>query len=159
MNTHLRISLPGYDVKEATPEQCAVDSFYNTPKIDSTKNSFVNLEINFISEPPASGTPLTSVETIICTFPHEYTYQPKIWLHCDWIKNLAGIQTSSFGPGAAFLGGNSGVSPVILGVKADSNNYWIYVNKTTGTDASDVLAIAGTTVKARLYIFAEDNIS
>lgn len=56
-NYGMKISLPGYDVKIATPEQCAIHSGYPSPKIKTTASPahFGITDYTFSSD-PANGT-------------------------------------------------------------------------------------------------------
>lgn len=75
----LKISLPGYDVKNATPEQCALHSSYDTLKIKSDLQypQEGNILITF-----------TKNQTIATTIPlytiiHNYNYPPAYYFFHD----------------------------------------------------------------------------
>lgn len=72
MSTHgIKISLPGYDVKTATPEQCAVHSDYANPKIRTNQTPAHFNTVNYaFSSDPASGT------YNLLTIAHGFSYTP-----------------------------------------------------------------------------------
>ena len=154
MATLLKVALPGFDVKKATPEQCAIHSDYSAPKIDSALKHFININLDFINEPPASGSALTSLTTVLYQDTHEYNYVPQLWLHVEYTL-LFGGAAQTFGPGTAFLGAETAADSTYLKVYADTKNYYLAIEKITGFNASDVLNVAGTSLNARLYIMAE----
>jgi hypothetical protein len=67
-----KISLPGYDVKTATPEQCAVHSSYPSPKakLDQTPPHVGLLVVDF------TGTVTQGVTHIVYAIDHGYEYTP-----------------------------------------------------------------------------------
>jgi hypothetical protein len=72
MSYGLKISLPGYDVKTATPEQCVVHSSYPPfkSKINQPNPHFGTLEVAF-----TSGITQNVTHTVY-SIPHNYTYIP-----------------------------------------------------------------------------------
>lgn len=154
MATLLKIALPGFDVRKATPEQCAIHSDYSAPKIDSALKHFININLDFINEPPASGSPFTSLTTVLYQAPHEYNYVPQLWLHVEYTLLFGGAE-QTFGPGTAFLGGETVNDATYLKAYADTKNYYLAIEKITGSSASNVLDVAGTSLNARLYIMTE----
>jgi hypothetical protein len=67
----IKVSLPGYDVKTATPEQCALHSDYASPKVRLNQNPahFNTFTINWTSDPGIGEIELLSI-------PHGYSYRP-----------------------------------------------------------------------------------
>lgn len=76
-NFGIKISLPGYGVQSATPEQSSLDSIYDTFKLKlaNINNLFGLVTILFNAEPPTPGSPTT---TNLFTLKHGYNYQPFI---------------------------------------------------------------------------------
>lgn len=147
----LIVTLPGYDVADATPEQCAIHTKYNSPKIDATKDHFVNLRVFFANEPPDAGVGSTQ-ETILYTTTHGYNYTPQIWLHCEYTSNYNGSTNSQFGPGEAFIRSGLVGDAAYVGVRAVGRYYYVYIRKHRATNTTPVL---GMSLNLRLYIFAE----
>lgn len=153
MNLGIKISLPGFDVSSASPEQCAIDSNYDTFKVDSHSSPphFGIIKITFNNNPP------TGTSTIF-SMPHNYSHRPSLLTHFDTGPNFP-----------ATAGG------VITGHIAlnSFNTSWIECNVTDtqmkvdvrnngSTDFSGAaLAALGdgiypTVMTLRFYIFAED---
>lgn len=154
MPTILKIALPGFDVAEASPEQCAIHSDYSAPKIDSAKEHFVNINVDFINEPPGPGSTDSTTTTILYQNPHEYTYTPQLWLHVEYTLQ-AGGSSFNFGPGTAFLGAVGAGDATYLKAYADTENYYVAIEKNTGPLNTNVISVAGTFLNVRLYILAE----
>lgn len=78
----IKVSLPGYDVKTATPEQMSIHSGYPSPKIDSRSSPahFGTSTYTFSSE-PAAGAVIDLV-----TVAHGYGYTPAA---ISYMKDLA----------------------------------------------------------------------
>lgn len=150
-DTGLIITLPGYDVDKATPEQCAIHTKYNSPKIDATKEHFVTFRVFFATEPPDASVG-SSLETILHPLPHTFDYVPQLWLHCDYTSRYGSTSTPQFGPGEAYLRSTGLGDDAYIGVRADRDNCYVYIRKHRATSVVDVL---GMTVNLRLYIFAE----
>lgn len=89
MDTGIRISLPGYDAKTCTPEQCAVDSNFDTFKIDNTADPehFNLVTVNFNHDPPLG------VQTTLFSFNHGYNHRPFCMSIIDAGSNLSGRLT------------------------------------------------------------------
>lgn len=70
-----KISLPGVDVRTASPEQCVVHSDYASPKINKRANpphrGLLAISIN--------NTTFAAGDTVIYRFAHGYTYTPQVW--------------------------------------------------------------------------------
>lgn len=74
--TVFKISLPGYDVKTATPEQCSIHSGYDTLKIklDSNNPQFGNVLVTFSDNPAANTYTLFTVS-------YNYGYVPACYFY------------------------------------------------------------------------------
>lgn len=147
----LKVALPGFDVKTATPEQCAVHSGFSAPKIDATKEHFTTFQVFFVNEPPDPAIGST-LETILHATPHKYDYQPQTWLHADYISNYGGTTTQQFGPGEALIATPSIGNSAYVGIRVDRNNYYVYIRKES---ASAGIPVIGMSINLRLYIFAD----
>lgn len=161
MDTVLRISLPGFDVKKARPHECAVDSDYNSPKIDVRKGHFKTIEITFNREPgstyPANGTTTTE----IYRFAHTFKYRPQVWAHVNYSAQFGAVR-ATFGPAPVFLGANTVNDTVELHVTADTQNVYVSVKKIY----DEILALGvapyallGQTITVRLYVFVEEGVN
>lgn len=71
-NFGYKVSLPGYDVKTATPEQCAVHSSYPPFKSKTSQSNphFATLDVDF------TATVTQNVTHTIYSFDHGYGYTP-----------------------------------------------------------------------------------
>jgi hypothetical protein len=155
MATVFKVSLPGVDVKRARPEECAVHSDYPAPKIDSALKHFINVQIDFKSEPPNPGVAGATTTTILYKDLHDYTYTPELWVHVEYTLNF-GTVSQTFGPGDAFLGAVGAFDATYLRVYADTKNYYIAIEKTSSfLDNTQVLAVVGTSLNVRIYILAD----
>lgn len=92
-----RVSLPGYDVETATPEQCAIHSGFDYPKIEE------NLE-GVISVTTPSSIPYG--ETFIETIDHNLGYVPCVLIFTDTKFDTQGNYTilPSIFLGTSYLG-------------------------------------------------------
>lgn len=109
----LKISLPGYDVATATPEQCAVHSSYPPlkAKVGQSKPHIATVKVNF------TATVTQSVTHTLYSIPHGYGYVPLT------ISNLSfddGASTQIRGIGYTGVG-------VTLEIRAycDATNFYI----------------------------------
>lgn len=151
----IKAALPGYDVKTATPEQCAVHSSFNSPKIDATKDHFVTIPIIFIHEPPQDLTPNAVTETILRPIEHGYNYIPQLWLHADYTSRYGVTTKQEFGPGEALLATPSVGNEAYVGIRADRTNYYVYIRKVTSLLFPAAVNVVGMTITLRLYVFAD----
>ena len=105
----LKISLPGYDVKTATPEQCSVHSSYDSLKVklDANNPQEGNILVTFKDNPPA-GT------YNIYTIHHGYNYIPTYYFFFDLrsSSNNTNIEVGSQFPLDAVGEGRPGNLPV-----------------------------------------------
>ena len=151
-----KVSLPGYDVKTARPEQCAVHSGYNMPKIDMALDNFKSFTVNFVHEVPGPSVAGTALETIIFQKEHDYNYVPQCWVEVDWTEKLGASTFSAHGPGTALLGAAGAFDATYFGARCDNKYMYLYVRKESSFIDNSVLAIIGTSLKCRVYIFAEE---
>lgn len=134
----MKISLPGYDVLTATPEQCAVHTGYNSPKVDlfASPAHFGTIRVTFANNPPNLAT------TTLYTIPHGLGYTPIV---------------QGSGKFADFSSEYSGTMPMIpsgtieMHLKSDATNVYltIYYESAWGS-------IIGNTLTVTYYIFAEE---
>lgn len=150
------VALPGYDARTATPEQCALHSKFNSPKIDTTKDHFLTFLVLFNNDPPDPSAGST-LETTLHTMPHGYDYVPQTWLHVDYDQDLGGSVTPQFGPGEAFLASEFVGTEAFVGAKADAANLYVYVRKFDAFGSGNDLT--GMSCTIRVYIFAETAIA
>ncbi|MEO5499468.1 MAG: hypothetical protein ABIR46_03140 [Candidatus Saccharimonadales bacterium] len=68
----LKVSLPGYDVNTATPEQCSVHSSYPPfkAKVNQTNPHFGTLDVDF------TGAVTQNLTQTVYSFNHGYSYTP-----------------------------------------------------------------------------------
>jgi len=134
----IKISLPGFDVKTATPEQCVLHSGFDTFKVKraATPAHFGVVQLFFATE-PTNGT-----TTNIFEMEHGYDYRPSCMVHMD-DGTLVGIDGK-------------------IELDAFAETYFLcYVTDTEfkidfvkGTTAPPVML--GDTYTFRYYVFSED---
>lgn len=137
-NYGMKISLPGYDVMTATPEQCAVHTGYNTPKVDlfADPAHFGTVRVTFENDPPSG------VETTLYTIPHGLSYTPIVQ------------GSGKFSDGMSEYSGTMPMIPsgtIEMHLKSDDTNVYL----TTYYDAGWG-SIIGNTLTVTYYIFAEE---
>ena len=81
----LKISLPGYNADTATPEQCAVHSGFDYPKIEEDLEGYEEVTL------PSSIAPGT---TVLKTITHNYGYKPNVLVYIDTLSG--GIYGTQF---------------------------------------------------------------
>lgn len=148
-----KIALSDVDVRKATPEQCSIHSEYNSPKIDSTKDHFLNVNITFDNEPPTPASGTTNTLTLF-ELEHGYKYVPEVWFHVDATPNFGGTVDERYGPGATILSFQGAASIATLRASVDKDVVRIYLEKSWTSPASPP-NVAGQRVETRLYIFAD----
>lgn len=74
-----RVSLPGYDVFTATPEQCSVHSGFDYPKIEETLEGY-----ELVTAPNTIGTGTTVLKTIT----HNLGYIPFFQVFLDDVDDV-----------------------------------------------------------------------
>lgn len=88
-----KVSLPGYDVKTATPEQCSIHSGYNTMKIklDVNNPQFGNILVTFVDNPAAGTYPIYIIN-------HNYGYIPAYYLffNTQLSYKVLSVETGNF---------------------------------------------------------------
>lgn len=78
------VTLPGYDVNTATPEQCAFHSGFDYPKVEEALEG-----ITTITTPST----VTAGETILTTIPHNLGYIPCVLVFTDTKYDTQGNYT------------------------------------------------------------------
>jgi hypothetical protein len=73
-----RVSLPGYDVHTAEPEECAIHSGFDYPKIEESLEGYTEVTI-----PDTLGTG----DTVLVTINHNYGYIPFWMVYMDDIDD------------------------------------------------------------------------
>lgn len=139
-NVVMKISLPGYDVKTATPEQCAVHSSYPTfkSKIEQSPPHRGLLVVDF-----TSGITQNVTHTVY-SIPHGYSYTPFTFPFIVATGNPF-LGTPIVGLGYTAIGANFFVSAY-----ADDNNFYVKVfDNFNWIDASSELRVS-------FSIFAEN---
>lgn len=140
----LKISLPGYDVKTASPEQCSVHSSYDSMKVrlDSSNPQEGNILVTF-NDTPAAGTYLITV------IRHNYGYIPAYYFFFDvrGSSNNTGIEIGNAFPLDA-------LSEAYFQAVPDTQN--IAFNLVITPASTDVLT--GEYFAFRYYIFANNGI-
>jgi hypothetical protein len=132
-----KISLPGYDVKIATPEQCVIHSSYPPlkAKVDQPSPHIATLVVDF------TATVTQGITHTLLTIPHEYGYTPLL------LPNIVFNDGSQLivGLGYAAVGVN-----LVIRAFADDDNFYvtIYDNFNWTSNAA--------TLQVSYYIFAED---
>jgi hypothetical protein len=138
-------------VDNATPEECSVHSGFNCPKIDATKEHFVTYNVFFANEPPDAAVG-SSQETILAAEPHDYKYIPQVWLHADYNSDYNGNTAEQFGPGEAFIKSGAVGDEAYVGVRADRDNYYVYIRKVRNLNT---ISVVGMRLTLRVYVFAD----
>lgn len=133
-----KISLPGFDVKTATPEQCAVHSSYPPlkAKLGQSPPHFAEIVVDF------TGAVTQATTHTLYSFTHGYTYTPLVV--ASLVFNEQGGQTFS------------GVGQVGIGATLDIQAY--------ATSSQFILSIydnffwtgAAASLEVSYYIFAEE---
>lgn len=94
----MKVSLPGFDVKTATPEQCAFHSGFANPKIETNHTGYIlqKTQVLTIGSNPAS--PST---TNLLTVNHPYNYVPLVM--GTWLFDFLGGRGPEYGQMPLFL--------------------------------------------------------
>lgn len=143
-NFGLKVSLPGYDVHTATPEECAVHSGYISPKVKVNQTPDHSGTYSFTC--PGNVTPGTVYN--ILTVAHGYNYVPAAI--CHWsATTIAGYPQHGICPGIV-----GDFPPIKYIAYCDSTNFYIGLSK----DAAATYDTTGMTASFRYYIFAESGI-
>lgn len=137
-NWGFKITLPGYDVSTATPEQCAIHSKYASPKvkIDATPRHYGTVKITFTKNPPSGAT------TTLYTVPHGYSYTP------------FALASGTFADFSSAYDGTLPLEPTATFnalIETDATNMYIKVYYESGWGS-----IVGNTLTVSYQIFAEN---
>ena len=132
-----KVSLPGHDVKTATPEECAVTSEYPPlkAKIGQDPEHIGLLEVDFTAA-VSQGTTHT-----LLTIPHGYGYTP---LTLSNIEFFDGSQTI-VGVGWAAVGATLSIK-----AEAGTSDFKVTINDSNNWTSSSAR------LKVSYYIFAEE---
>lgn len=137
-----KISLPNFNVKSATPEQCAVTSEFPPlkAKIGQSPDHIALLDIDF------TGTIIQGSTQTIYSIPHGYNYTPLTLSNLIFSTNGGpGIQQDIVGIGYAGVGANLGIQAY-----ADASNFYVTIyDNFAWTNSSSRLQVS-------YYIFSED---
>lgn len=131
------ITLPGYDVATATPEQCSIHSDYPSPKMEEANCNVVTY--TFTSEPATDVTLVTKA--------HGYSYKPAalVWVEAPAAYTINGVIAQFVLPwipaGSIFDHFES---------TCDATNLYITYKLVDGGSL-----LNGATFKFKYYIFAE----
>lgn len=111
----VKISLPGYDVTTATPDQCAVHSSYPPlkAKTGQSPSHFATLVVDF------TATVVQAVTHTLHTVPHPYGYTP---FTTSSIVFTDGLGTTIYGLGFAGVG-----STLAIDAYSDTTNFYIKI--------------------------------
>lgn len=134
-----KLSLPGFDVKSATPEQCAVHSEFPPlkAKIDQNPSNIFLLDVNF-----TSGVTQDTNHTVF-SINHGYNYTPLILPNI--VFNDGSMATDLVGIGSAFIGATLNIS-----AEADSSEFRVVVYDNNNWINSS------STLQVSTYIFSEN---
>lgn len=135
-----KISLPGYPVETATPEQCAVHSSYPPfkAKVDQPSPHFATLNVDF-----TSGITQGVTQTLY-QFEHGYTYVP-FTIPFIVLTGDPLLGTNLIGCGFAGIGATLAVEGY-----ADSTNFYVTIyDNNNWIDASSNLQVS-------YYVFCEN---
>jgi len=80
----LKISLPGYSVETATPEQCSIHSSYDSLKVreDNQNPQLGNILVTFQDNPAVGTYPVATIN-------HNYGYIPDVYFFFDFQHSSA----------------------------------------------------------------------
>jgi hypothetical protein len=155
----LKISEDGVSVEKATEEQILMDFEKPFAKLDVTnENSFKNIKLFFANDPPnPDGVSSFNLRTEIHRFAHGYDYVPATWLLFENLNYAAfpvSVQYSQYG---GVIGSEGAGSAAYLAYYVTDTDFVIFVNKGFVSGfGNPVTNIAGTQLRLRIYIFAED---
>lgn len=135
----MKISLPGFDVKTATPEQCAIHSSFPPPKSKANQDEphFATLDVDF------TGGITQGVTHTLYQINHGYNYVP---------FNFASIILSNISGGTTLYGVNSTGVGATLDLQAECTSSLFRV-----TIFDDFNWITSSTrLQVSYYVFAEN---
>lgn len=154
-NGPISVSAPSVSLIGAASGDITFSTRYPFAKLDSTNPvSFEVLTIFFNTEPPDPSSVNTSVETLVYSYPHGYTYTPSTW----FLLSIDNFQTVVGQEGGYIVGLSTsiGVNNVSVPIVVDSTNVNIYINKFWGSGSATPPHIIGFFLTIRAYIFVED---
>jgi hypothetical protein len=133
-----KVSMPGYDVNTATPEQCAVHSSYPPlkAKLEQSPAHFALLNIDF------TATVAQGVTHTLYSFNHEYTYTPFV------LPSMVFRE-----PVIEFF---SGVGEIAVGATLDILAYATATHFIVSIYDDNTWTNANASLEVSYYIFAED---
>lgn len=100
----IKVSLPGFDVLTATPEQCALHSSYPAPKIELHHAAFTAQATAVYT---FSANPAHPSTTNLVTVSHPYSYAP--FATATWFYDFGGGRGPEYGSFPLFLNINDTV--------------------------------------------------
>lgn len=144
MTSGIKISIPGFDVKTASPDQLSVSSDHAVPKCDLRPSPKHYGLIFFSITNLAGGTGKTLYQ-----IPHGYSYIPAYltqWNIPIGTDSLSVTDNATYGIGDADLSLNNGL---YISMKTDNQYFTVSAYNGSGLAAS-------ATGSIRFYIFADD---
>lgn len=146
-NYGVKVTLPGYDIATATPEQCALHSKYPCPKVKVGVNPghYGTLDYSFSADIAASTT------LNILTVAHNLGFVPMVI--CSWKYDFGAA-----GPPVGTQYGDGRLDVVsyeltYFDMYADSTNFYIDFNTAPGSVLDERTL---NPFQFRYYIFSED---
>lgn len=139
-----KISLPGYSVETATPEQCSIHSSYDSlkVKVDNTNPQLGNITVTFQDNPGVGTYQLYQVK-------HSYGYEPDVYFFFDFRSSSGSTSLPTNETGSIFNLDESGDE--YFQVVVDDN--YMTFNFVVLTNADTV---SGNIYNFRYYIFANN---
>ena len=140
------LTLPGFDVDTATPEQCAVHSAYPNPliKMGAEPKHFGTINVFFASNP--GETDVDNPITYVARVPHGYPYAPNTLTIYSFIP-LGETETVV----GTFPFNASTPANDYFSFGADETHYGIAYTKFSNNPSD----ITGLSISFRYYIFAD----
>lgn len=132
-----KVSLPGFDVRTATPEQCSVHSNYPPlkAKLGQSTPHVATLLVDF------TGTVTQNVTHTLLTVPHNYGYIPFT------ISNIVFNDGSQDVLGLGFAGVGANLS---INAYSDSSNFYVTIYDNFSWTSNNA------SLRVSYYIFAEN---
>jgi hypothetical protein len=155
----LKISEDGVSVEKATEDQILMDFDKPFAKLDTTnENSFKNIKLFFANDPPnPDGITDFNLRTEVYRFKHGYDYVPATWLLFENLTYASSLGSVQYGQGGSVIASEGAGSAAYLGYYVTDTDFVIFVNKgfVSGFGVG-VTNIAGSQLRLRIYVFAED---
>lgn len=114
----VKVTLPGYDISNATVEQCAIHSGFDYPKIEEQLEGRISVTI--------PNTLYTKKKNLIATIPHNYGYKPFFFIFFDPMDNDTQAFKTTFADityGMSYVGNST-----LLNCYVDDTNLYIYLS-------------------------------